>query len=167
MRNPYGHLQNVFYAEGPGRAKAWGGVGMSVQGAARRPLWLKQELGRKGREASLVWHCEDLDLDSEMREQWKVLDREMVSSDFPVNRLPLTAVLKTTCREARLKAGRQARRQLWLFAQGDITWALVLAMKVRNSLQLCWWIGWIQDAFMFFVPKLEEFNDHFWKREDY
>lgn len=42
----------------------------------------------------LLEHCEDLDFDSEMGEQWRVLDREMISSDSHFNRLPLAAVLK-------------------------------------------------------------------------
>lgn len=44
--------------------------------------------------SSLPGYYEDLDFDSEIREQWMVLDREILSSDFYFNRLPRAAVLK-------------------------------------------------------------------------
>lgn len=56
--------------------------------------------------SSLIGYGEEFDIDSEIREQQRVLDREIISSDFYFNRLPLTAVLKMAQRETRLKAGR-------------------------------------------------------------
>lgn len=44
--------------------------------------------------SSLLGYGEEFDIDSETREQQKVLDREIISSDFYFNRLLLTAMLK-------------------------------------------------------------------------
>lgn len=44
--------------------------------------------------SSLLGYREEFDIDSEIREQRRVLDREIISSDFYFNRLPLAAVLK-------------------------------------------------------------------------
>lgn len=44
--------------------------------------------------SSLIGYGEEFDIDSEIREQQRVLDREIISSDFYFNRLPLTTVLK-------------------------------------------------------------------------
>lgn len=58
---------------------------------------LAGNVGRKisGEDVSSLLGCrEEFDIDSEIREQRRVLDREIISSDFYFNRLPLAAVLK-------------------------------------------------------------------------
>lgn len=45
--------------------------------------------------SSVLGYCEDLDFDSEIRKQWRVLNRKIISPEFDFNRLPLAAVLKT------------------------------------------------------------------------
>lgn len=78
----------------------------------------ERQMGYTG--SSFIWHCEGPDFDFEMWEQWKVLDREVISPDFGIHRLPLTAVLEIAWRETRLKAGKPVRRLLQLFGQGRV-----------------------------------------------
>lgn len=73
----------------------------------------EKQVGYMG--SSLTWHCEDLDFDSEMREQMAGFGQRN-----NIIRLFLTAVLKIACRKTRSKAGRSARRPLQSSGQSRV-----------------------------------------------